>query len=139
MRLINTAYHHSYPLPSPPLYYHSLDFKFACAKDLYLFLLDRANFAIETHSMHMFWNYYPQHRHEIGRLRNFCQSAKAEGNSFHPSLRSVILVLNNVIVMIDPSLSPFFRSISHCRLFSSHILLSFIFTHLIICRSFFIL
>ena len=83
MHLINTPviiliYHHHPPLNHPP--HRSSDFKFACAKDLYLFLLDRPNFAIETHSMHMFWNYYPQHRHEIGRLRNFCQSAKAEGD-----------------------------------------------------------
>jgi len=55
------------------------DFKFACAKDLYLFLLGCKNFAIDLNNLHLFWTHYPQHRHEIGRVRNFCQSAKAEG------------------------------------------------------------
>ena len=58
---------------------HIPDFKFGCAKDLYLFLLDRQNFEIETHQLHLFWEHYPQHHHEIGRIRNFCMSAKAEG------------------------------------------------------------
>ena len=55
------------------------DFKFACAKDLYLFLLGCKHFTIDVHNLHLFWTHYPQHRHEIGRVRNFCQSAKAEG------------------------------------------------------------
>ena len=55
--------------------------------------------------MHMFWNYYPQHRHEIGRLRNFCQSAKAEGDASTIVLRQVLL-----FVMFDPSLHAVYAS-----------------------------
>lgn len=55
------------------------DFKFQCAKDLYKFLLTSKNYSIDSNDLSLFWDKHPTHRHEIGKISNFCQSAKAEG------------------------------------------------------------
>jgi hypothetical protein len=55
------------------------DFKFTCARDLYLFLLHREGRAIDVAHLGEFWEVYPHHRHEIGKISNFCRSAKSEG------------------------------------------------------------
>ena len=56
-----------------------INFKHQCAKDLHAFLLTREDQSIKLTMMSHFWEMYPKHRNEIGRISAFCQSQKSEG------------------------------------------------------------
>lgn len=56
-----------------------VNFKHQCAMDLHTFLLAREGHSIKLTMMSHFWEIYPNHRNEIGRISAFCQSPKSEG------------------------------------------------------------
>ena len=55
------------------------NFKFMCAKDLYQFIEEYPNHSINENQLNLFFDKFPHHRHEVGKISNFCQSAKSEG------------------------------------------------------------
>ena len=74
------------------------DFKFQCAKDLYRFLLKQQNVSIDATDLIYFWESFPNHRNEIGKISNFCQSAKAEG----AFLWSINKASNTYVLRLNP-------------------------------------